>query len=367
MKLCLYFNIPAAYREAIYKKIDAEYDCDWYFDDTQNSIRQFDAKELNLKRKFQVKRIGPFYWVKGLVGLLFNKQYDKYLILAETRNLSLFVFLLIKCFLFRNKTVFCWTHGFYGKENPLEMILWKRPLFRMFDGIFCYGDYSKKLMIKEGFNEKNIYAIHNSLDYDRQLQIRECISPSTIYKEHFKNTDPIVVFIGRLTKVKRLEMLIEATKINQEKKCNYNLVFVGDGEMRSKLENMVKEYGLENRIWFYGACYDERTNAELLYNADLCVAPGNIGLTAIHALTFGCPCISHNNFEMQMPEFEAIQVGVTGNFFGYNDMDSLAQSIDNWFKKNASFRNEIRKNCYKEIDKNWNPYYQIKLIKEIIK
>lgn len=55
-------------------------------------------------------------------------------------------------------------------------------------------------------------------------------------------------------------------------------------------------------------------NAELIYNADLCVAPGNIGLTAMHAMMFGCPCISHNDFSWQMPEFEAIVPYKTGNF-----------------------------------------------------
>lgn len=56
------------------------------------------------------------------------------------------------------------------------------------------------------------------------------------------------------------------------------------------------------------------TNAEFIYNADLCVSPGNVGLTAMHSLVFGCPVITHNCFEWQMPEFEAIQPGITGDF-----------------------------------------------------
>lgn len=42
---------------------------------------------------------------------------------------------------------------------------------------------------------------------------------------------------------------------------------------------------VDKNVWFYGSCYDEQTNAELIYNADMCVAPGNVGLTAIHAMT----------------------------------------------------------------------------------
>lgn len=71
---------------------------------------------------------------------------------------------------------------------------------------------------------------------------------------------------------------------------------------------------VDKNVWFYGSCYDEQTNAELIYNADMCVAPGNVGLTAIHAMTFGCPVITHSDFKWQMPEFEAIHPGKTGDF-----------------------------------------------------
>ena len=78
-------------------------------------------------------------------------------------------------------------------------------------------------------------------------------------------------------------------------------------------------------------CFDEKINAELIYNADLCVAPGNIGLTAMHVLMFGCPAISHNNFKWQMPEFESIIPGHTGDFFEYDNVEDLARSISQWF------------------------------------
>lgn len=32
MKICLFFNTPSIYREAIYKMIDKEYDCDWFLE-----------------------------------------------------------------------------------------------------------------------------------------------------------------------------------------------------------------------------------------------------------------------------------------------------------------------------------------------
>ena len=34
--------------------------------------------------------------------------------------------------------------------------------------------------------------------------------------------------------------------------------------MRSNLEKNVSEKGLTKNVWFYGSCYDEQTNAELI-------------------------------------------------------------------------------------------------------
>ena len=80
-------------------------------------------------------------------------------------------------------------------------------------------------------------------------------------------------------------------------------------------------------FWYVGPLYDEATLGKFLYNADLCVSPGNVGLTAIHALTFGLPVISHDNYLAQMPEFEAITPGKTGMFFRENDSKDLYNKI----------------------------------------
>ena len=242
----------------------------------------------------------------------------------------------------------------------------KKFFFRKVDGFFLYGDYARNEMIKEGFDASKLHVIKNSLDYDKQLELRNNIVASNVYKEHFKNDNPTIIFIGRLTPVKKLDQIVGAVGILKQKGENYNIVFVGDGEIRQSLEVEVVKHQLQDNVWFYGSCFDEKINAELIYNADLCVAPGNIGLTAMHVLMFGCPAISHNNFKWQMPEFESIIPGHTGDFFEYDNVEDLARSISQWFTSKNGYREEVRKACYKEIDDCWNPYYQLNLIKKVL-
>ena len=167
-----------------------------------------------------------------------------------------------------------------------------------------------------------------------------------------------------MTPVKRLDLLINAVALLKEKRKCYNVVLVGDGSERTNLELIVSNHKIEKQVWFYGESYDEKQNAKLLFNADVCVAPGNIGLTAIHSLMFGCPAISHNNYSLQMPEFESIKPNVTGDFFLYNDYYNLAEVIDRWLTSHKVSRENVRKACYKEIDTFWTPYYQLEIIKK---
>lgn len=363
-KLCMIYNTAPLYREAVFRAIDKEYDCDWYFGETKSDIKEMDTSLL--KNVTYYKSYGnpnKVYWKKGVLRLLFRKKYQTFFMLAEVRSITDWLFFGLAFTFFPKKYIYIWTHGWYGKETGIDakMKLW---LYRHVTGIFVYGDRARKLLIEQGISEKKLFAIHNSLDYDLQKQLRERIKPSNIYKDHFQNEYPTIIFIGRLTKVKKLDMLIDALFLLREKQDLYNLVFVGDGIESVYLKDQVKKYHLENQVWFYGSCYDEFVNAKLIYNADLCVSPGNVGLTAMHSLMFGCPVITHSCFQWQMPEFEAIQAKKTGDFFKMNDTVDLVAVINRWFYLNSNKREEVRKACFNEIDKRWNPDYQLKIIKQ---
>lgn len=127
----------------------------------------------------------------------------------------------------------------------------------MSDGIFLYGNRARDLMIQNGFNPKNLHVIHNSLDYDQQLLIRNSLKSSNIYQNHFGNTNPVLLFIGRLTKVKKLNQLIDAVELLKQEKFFLNIVFVGEGEMKNALQHQVENLELSNQVWFYGKCYEE--------------------------------------------------------------------------------------------------------------
>lgn len=358
-KICLIYKSAPHYREPIFLLMDREMDVDWHFgsfSDPTGLIEQLDTSRLQRVRRHHTLMVGPWYWMWGYLPLLFRRDYRSFLALGETRDLSLCAFLLLKRLLFPAKRVYLWTHGFYGKESRFQRLL-KRWMFGMADGNFTYSQHSKDIMVSLGFHADRIWPIHNSLNHDAQLALRHRLQPSEVYRRHFGNSLHNLIFIGRLTQVKRLDLLLQA--LCRLPDCN--LTLIGDGPEREHLLSLSVQLGLQPRVWFFGACYDEATNAEMIYNADLCVAPGNVGLTAMHTLVFGCPVATHDSFEWQMPEFEAVQEGRTGTFFHYQDVESMARQIALWLSH--SDRESVRQACYEEIDNRWTPRYQVEILK----
>jgi len=365
LKLCIIYNFAQHYRTSIFRLLDKEFNCDFVFGDNMGDVKKMDYALLRGKvTETHTKNIAAgWYWQPGVVCQLFE-DYDHYILLGETRALSTWMFCILARIFKPKKKVYFWTHGWYGKESKLESFVKKLEFKLPNGGIFTYGNYARELMIKEGFDPAKLFTIHNSLAYDQQMEIRKSLTVSTVYQDHFKNDNPNLFFVGRLTPIKQLDLILDAMSISRDKGKNYNMTFIGGGEEMENLKKKVEELNLNDQVWFYGPCYDEKELSSLIYNADLCVAPGNIGLTAMHSMVFGTPCITHNDFPYQMPEFEAIRPYKTGTFFKRNDVQDLADKIDEWFRINGSERERIRKECMDEIDNEWNPYFQIEVLKK---
>lgn len=367
MKIAMLFPYAPSYREPIYQLMDREFDIDWFFcGNAERPLKLFDynlLKNCNLEME-EKKVVGLFTRYVGL-NALHLQNYDALIIAGVYQNLSEWklAFKFGRCR--KSPKLFFWTHGMYGKESMFRRFV-KNMLYKSADGMLLYGNYAKNIMVDLGYDKKKLFVIHNSLDYEKQLSLRKSGLASTIYNDHFKNSNPTLLFIGRLTKVKQLDMFIDAVFLLKQRGQHYNVVFVGDGTERSALEQYSLQSGISDQVWFYGECYDEKSNAELIYNADLCVAPGNIGLTAMHVLMFGCPAITHDDFKWQMPEFESIQPYKTGLFFKHNDVNDLADKIAEWFRVNGGLRDDVREQCYQEIDNYWTPQFQIGVLHQAL-
>ncbi len=367
MSLCCIFNYAPHYRLPVYEKIDKEMQADFYFGDRlrNETIKKLDYSKLKgFKSELGVHFYGIFEYTTGWFRLALCRKYDSYLITPNTFAINQWLFLFI-CFILRKK-VYVWMHGIKSKTISRKGLFLSKTYDKLLAGSFLYGHGARDNMIELGFPQEKLHVIYNSLDYDKSLSIRNTLSGSeNPYLKIFGNNNPVLLFIGRLTKVKKLDYIVQAYRKLQEKGIQTNVIFIGDGPEKEYLLNDCIQTEEKEHFHFTGALYDEQQIAQYLYHASLCVSPGNVGLTAIHALSYGCPVISNDNFETQMPEYEAIEANYSGNFFIENDVEDMTNKIAEWLIYHTDIVT-VHNCCYEIIDTKYNPHVQVGILKNVI-
>lgn len=366
-------NLAPHYRNRLWQLLaeDGELGFNFYFGKpNNNSIKEINFNEPgwndkssrinHLKNRKIFDRI---VWQSGILATVIFRDIRKAVFLGDMNLLSTWIAAII--LRLKGSRIYFWGHGFSGNEPLIKKYL--RIFFnKLAHQHFLYGERARDLMVTNGFPASDLHLIYNSLDYENHKKIRDLVVDDSQFKKTFRNNElPVLVFIGRLTPVKKLEILLQGVHLLNKDTGRFNLLIIGDGPMRDKLERMAEELLHRDSYYFYGSCYSELEIGKLLSNSDLCVSPGNVGLTAIHSLSFGTPVCSHSNFGNQMPEFEAIEPGRTGFFFKENDVDDLVFNITQWFD-NMESRDKIREMCYKVVDNKYNPEYQLKVFKEVL-
>lgn len=108
------------------------------------------------------------------------------------------------------------------------------------------------------------------------------------------NANKILLYAGNMEPVKGTDIAIEAFKRLNRSHNDLIFIFIGDGQLRSKLEQVVSNVGLSERVHFEGAKPNVKL-ARYLNAADLLVVPSrNEGRPAIimESLACGTPVVA---------------------------------------------------------------------------
>ena len=294
-------------------------------------------------------------WETNVLKKIFSNQYKLFVFDGAISHISSWIFALI-CRVTNKKVIF-WSHGFKGTDKGIKKIV--RTIFFKYlpHGLILYGNFSKDIMVAEGFKKSKIFAIGNSLNYHEQKQMRDnWLKKNDVLqnfkKEIFNNNYPTLIFIGRLVSNKKVNEVLNAMAEIAEKGTILNCIIIGDGTERSRLVKQVETLKLEGRVHFSGALYEENDIAKHFLISDLMVSPGNVGLNCIHSLSFGVPVLTHDNFGSQNPEVEAISNGENGLFYAYNDFNDMTLKINKWFSEP---RENVFQKCVEPIERHYNP------------
>jgi glycosyltransferase involved in cell wall biosynthesis len=304
-------------------------------------------------------------WQSGLVREVLRPAYSAFVFLANPNWPSTWLAALLARML--GKRILFWTHGWIAPESGTKRLL-RNLFYRLPHDLLLYGQAARRRGIVEGFSADKLHVIFNSLNYEEQREIRESVTEDEsreLRTSLFGSADiPVIVCTSRLTAVRGLDLLFLAAKKLAEIGHITGVLLVGSGRERGVLEALARKLGLH--VVFFGACYDERTLGQLILASTVTVAPGKVGLTAMHSMAYGIPVVTHGDADHQMPEWEAIIDGWTGGLFTRGDVDDLAQKIQQWTSR-PWVDSDTRARCIRVIEERYNPAAQRVLIERALR
>jgi glycosyltransferase involved in cell wall biosynthesis len=303
-----------------------------------------------------------FLFQPGVVSLGMSRDYDCIIYLGSMYHLSTWLSAILAKI--SGKRVLMWTHGYLKEERGPRGYL--RALFyRLADGLLLYGDRGRELLLRRGFDASRLYVVFNSLDYQAQRAIRAEWGWERLHElrgELFADPNAsILIFTGRLTKRKGLDLIFCAQDALRSQGVSVNAIIVGDGPDKARLIDFMQRLNLSRNVWFVGECYDEKVLGPLLMASDLCVSPGEVGLTCIHAMAYGTPVATHDDADTQGPECEAIVPGETGVLFKKGDCRALSRGISKFLKGRAP-RETVARRCINAVEISYSPENQLRIL-----
>ena len=218
-------------------------------------------------------------WQEGLVEWLEETDPDVLILEANPRYLS--NRLAVRWMKARGRPVLGWGLGaptLGGIFAPIRR--WNRVSYlHSLDGLIAYSHIGAAEYQALGIPEDRIYVATNSA-------MRRPIGPAPTRPNKIDES-AIVMFVGRLQKRKRLDILFQACAA-LSKELRPKVFIVGDGPAREEFENIAEK--IYPQAEFLGAKFGAEAKP-FFEMADLFALPGTGGLAVQQAMSFALPVI----------------------------------------------------------------------------
>ena len=206
-------------------------------------------------------------------------------------------------------------------------------------------------------NLKNkLKRIYNFID-EKKIEQKITEGEYTLSDEEYKLLkDEYCLSVGRLTNQKDHKTMIEAFSILKSKGIKEKLYILGDGELRTELEQIIKEKKLENEIILLGSKanpYIWMKSAKLFIHSAIFEG---FGLVITEAMYLEIPIIISN---FKAGSFELIEKEKNGEVFEIGNCNEFAEKIEKLLK-NDDLRKEYINKSKKLVEK----FYLENIIKE---
>lgn len=346
MKIKIIQKIVPTYRQTFFKKLHFVYGNDFQVHTSFNKGRGPLMKSSKDKYTW-IYEIGKTYevpgafWQSGVFKLDINKN-DIIIIEGSIRIISNFI-IIIRSWLKGAKLVW-WGHYWSASSKHYKASL-RYKLIKLIPYVLFYTDKEVEYFIKEHKRKNNIFYLNNGVDLENIIKYRNR------YLLNDKRRDIDILFLGRIAPKANIEILLKAMQDSRCKDFNLTLMGAQDDAQKLFISNEISNHGLNNRVFVVNGSSNEKDISRYANRSKIFCYPGQVGLSLIHAMSYGLPSVVHNNWRQQMPEFCAFTNKITGISFLNHDVDSLVKALQKTL--NECDRENLSANCINIVESKY--------------
>jgi glycosyltransferase involved in cell wall biosynthesis len=215
--------------------------------------------------------------------------------------------------------------------------------------------FAEHLKNEVGINSNKVKVVPHFIEWENTTEARDSGN------KDFDNKD--ILYVGRLSKEKGIEYLIQAMSKIKEEHPGVYLHIVGEGNMEQSLKDLANKPGIEDKVIFHS--YIPHENLATMYRKSrVFILPSvcmeNAPLTLIEAMSQGTPVVTTNIGG----QAELVQDGFNGLLVNPEDPEDLAEKICN-ILDNPELAREMGERGRKIIEENHTPEKHLKKLIEI--
>ena len=212
-------------------------------------------------------------------------------------------------------------------------VLAKKNIKKYSDKMFACGEEAGKWM----FETDNFEVLNNAIDTDLYTYNKE--KADKVKKEFGIENKFVIGHVGRFNYPKNHKFIIDVFNEVQKVKEDSVLMLVGDGDLRSEIEQKVQDLGLSDKVIFTGVRSDVN---ELMQGMDMFLFPSlyeGLPVTMVEAQASGLKCIISDKVPLECKMTENVEVV------------KLEESPQKWAKEVLKYEKYERQNTKEEIVK----------------
>ncbi|MBX2931855.1 MAG: glycosyltransferase family 4 protein [Chitinophagaceae bacterium] len=218
-------------------------------------------------------------------------------------------------------------HGIEVWETQTSL---KKRILKEADFIWCVSNFTKNKMITSNsfVNPNKAFIFPNTIDDYFIFPLNFSKPDYLLNRYKISPTKKIILTITRLSsseKYKGYENVLQGlSKINNSS-IKYILGGKADEKEKQRVETLIKEYGLEDKVSLIGFIKDEElTDHYLLADAFVMPSKGEgFGIVFIEAMACGCKVIAGN----KDGSVDALQNGALGKLINPDSVEELETAI----------------------------------------